>query len=349
MSKEIKYTQTHNKKNKQQQKIKALEIGNFYKRPERDVANNQQEWKIVEPHFIQIVVNTKFSNAWSISPIPERLCIYKAYRIDELFRIAEGKKLIVFFFLSTTSFCSGTTSTNTTAKWARTHDWKVASNGQSNCGGFKCPPALHKILKNRRKRVELPENAIYQNAFADDSSTNQTKADYIEFVFRMLTYCWLAHVLIVCVCVVPKRCLFTWATLPMQTSTLHKTLPCHVSYDKFAWIFAHNNATIYLSGHSTVCRPHIMLHYWASANIYITFLNCVQIQFRSILFCVVFFFAFTLLFFNFQLSYVFNGLCKIVCVSDNWVFLFPFFVTFCASHQHSGNIRLSVIRTMTAN
>lgn len=147
----------------------------------------------------------------------------------------------------------------------------------------------------------------------------------------------------------PKRCLFTWATLPMQTSTLHKTLPCHVSYDKFAWIFAHNNATIYLSGHSTVCRPHIMLHYWASANIYITFLNCVQIQFRSILFCVVFFFAFTLLFLNFQLSYVFNGLCKIVCVSDNWVFLFPFFVTFCASHQHSGNIRLSVIRTMTAN
>lgn len=98
MSKEIKYTQTHNKKNKQQQKIKALEIGNFYKRPERDVANNQQEWKIVEPHFIQIVVNTKFSNAWSISPIPERLCIYKAYWIDELFRIAEGKKLIVFFF-----------------------------------------------------------------------------------------------------------------------------------------------------------------------------------------------------------------------------------------------------------
>lgn len=150
MSKEIKYTQTHNKKNKQQQKIKALEIGNVYKRPERDVANNQQEWKIVEPHFIQIVVNTKFSNAWSISPIPERLCIYKAYRIDELFRIAEGKKLIMFFFLSTTSFYSGTTSTNTTAKWARTHDWKVASNGQRNCGGFKCPPALHKIKKSKK-------------------------------------------------------------------------------------------------------------------------------------------------------------------------------------------------------
>lgn len=57
----------------------------------------------------------------------------------------------------------------------------------------------------QNKKIE--ENVLsyrkmqYTRMRLHDSSTNQTKADYIEFVFRMLTYCWLAHVLIVCVCV----------------------------------------------------------------------------------------------------------------------------------------------------